>query len=314
MNFIEAQTMDDIQRKVVQLLLEKGRRVKPRGQWIREITGFSFRLLNPRNRLIYSHARKINLMFAIGEMCWYLRGANELEIIKYYNRRYPQFSDDNVSLHGAYGVRLFTDKLTNFVQWNRVYEMLKEDPDTRQAVMHIHMPHDMITESRDIPCTCYIQFFIRDEKLECIVNMRSNDIIWGTSYDVFSFTMMQEIMAKQLGIEVGPYTHFAGSMHVYEHHLEMAKQIAEEPPYEMFEMPVMPLKPWDGIKELLRTESELRTTGMTENIPSDLYWRELTTCLEAHVSWRSDKTEDLELLASKLPKYYSSLLPVGMKN
>jgi thymidylate synthase len=56
---------------------------------------------------------------------------------------------------------------------------------------------------------------IRDDKLLCITNMRSNDAILGLSYDMFSFTMLQEFVANMIGVEVGPYYHNAGSFHVY---------------------------------------------------------------------------------------------------
>ena len=46
--------------------------------------------------------------------------------------------------------------------------------------------------------------------------MRSNDIWTGFPYDVFSFTAMQIILAFQLGVGIGEYTHIAGSLHLYE--------------------------------------------------------------------------------------------------
>jgi thymidylate synthase len=46
--------------------------------------------------------------------------------------------------------------------------------------------------------------------------MRSNDIWMGFPYDVFSFTAMQCLMAMELGLGIGTYTHIAGSLHLYE--------------------------------------------------------------------------------------------------
>jgi hypothetical protein len=49
--------------------------------------------------------------------------------------------------------------------------------------------------------------------------MRSNDAWYGLSYDVFMFTTLQRTIADVLGIEAGPYTHHAYSLHVYERDL-----------------------------------------------------------------------------------------------
>ena len=46
--------------------------------------------------------------------------------------------------------------------------------------------------------------------------MRSNDVWMGFPYDVFQFTCMQILMSMELGVEIGTYTHIAGSLHLYE--------------------------------------------------------------------------------------------------
>jgi thymidylate kinase len=46
--------------------------------------------------------------------------------------------------------------------------------------------------------------------------MRSNDIVLGFTYDIFAFTMFQEMMANELGLELGTYYHNVGSMHIYQ--------------------------------------------------------------------------------------------------
>jgi thymidylate synthase len=59
---------------------------------------------------------------------------------------------------------------------------------------------------------------IRDNRLEWLQIMRSNDLIWGTPVNFVQFTCLQEIMAGWLGVNVGNYVHLSDSLHVYEHH------------------------------------------------------------------------------------------------
>jgi thymidylate synthase len=93
-------------------------------------------------------------------------------------------------------------------------------------------------------CTLTLHWFIRQDKLHLIVNMRSNDVILGFTNDVFQFTMLQEMMLMQLrgtypNLELGCYYHNAGSMHVYQRHFAMIdKIIADE---RALEMPMIPM-------------------------------------------------------------------------
>lgn len=302
---LEGNSMDEIQKKIVEELLEKGDRVKPRNQWIHEIIGVSFRLNNPRARIIYNPARKYNLILGLGELFWYLRGSNRLDIIQYYCQRYFDFSDDGYLLYGAYGPRIFGKKLKNgLTQWEMAYQKLKKDPDTRQAIIAIYDAEDIAVRTRDVPCTCYIQFFIRDYKLNCIVNMRSNDIIWGTSYDVFSFTMLQEIMARQLKLELGWYMHCAGSMHIYDRHLEMAKEIINFSGFNRYSMPEMPSNPQESLKELLKIEEDLRLRGQTSRESLEPYWQNICDLLKKYSARKYMKNVNGNELS--IPNYFDT--------
>ena len=49
-----------------------------------------------------------------------------------------------------------------------------------------------------------------------VVHMRSNDAYIGLAHDVFAFTFMQEIVARDVGLDLGTYTHSVGSLHLYD--------------------------------------------------------------------------------------------------
>lgn len=93
---------------------------------------------------------------------------------------------------------------------------------------------DMQKETKDFPCTIFLQFFIRDKKLHLICSMRSNDLILGFTYDAATFTLFQEKMLLELrqkipDLKMGHYFHFASSMHVYKKHYKMIGKILENP-------------------------------------------------------------------------------------
>lgn len=155
-------------------------------------------------------------------------------------------------------------------------------------------------------CTCYIQYFIRENKMNCIVNMRSNDIIWGTAYDVFSFTMLQELLANMLHIEMGWYIHFAGSMHIYDRHLKMAEKILVNQDYQSFAMPEMPQNTAKSLKEVLVAEERIRLKGhSTDNLNIE-YWRDILKVLKIYS--QAKRGTKIEESIVEVPKYYRDLL------
>lgn len=305
---IQADNMDAIQRIALCQILERGQRVQPQGNWVQEITCVSFQLQQPRARLIYSPGRRFSLTFALGEWLWYMRGSNQTDIIAFYNARHRVYSDTGTTLHGAYGTRLFTPVLTGLVQWDAVLSLLRADRDTRQAVLHFHLPTDLQAASRDTPCTCSMQFLLRHNRLECLVVMRSNDIIWGMPYDVFSFTMLQEVMARQLDVEPGTYTHVVGSLHLYDRHRAMAERIVSEAPSPVAAMPEMPDQPWQGIRELFGTEEQLRIFGRAVTWPGHPYWLDFAHILQGHVAYRRNDEQQLGQVLRGLHPRYATLL------
>lgn len=167
--------------------------------------------------IVFSKIRNMPMRYAVGELLWYLSGSNRLGDIAPYSKFWEDISDDGETLNSAYGYRIY--EKFGFDQWRYVEKLLMADPLSRQAVIHIKEADDSIT--KDMPCTVSIQYFIRDNKLHSTVYMRSNDLWKGFPYDVFAFTALQVKMAMELGVEVGSYTHIAGSLHLYAKDMEV---------------------------------------------------------------------------------------------
>ena len=201
----------------------------PRGQKVKEIVGASFTILNPRDRIPYVAGRKFSITYMVAELLWYLSANDKTEWISKYSSFWKDISDDGITANSAYGARLFKPhhKIAQgrLNQWNYVVNELRKDPDSRRAIMHIRVPDDSVDAKLDVPCTLALQFFIRDGKLHQVVNMRSSDVIFGIAYDIPAFTIFQEILANELGVELGTYTHTSNSLHIYERHFDMAEKI-----------------------------------------------------------------------------------------
>lgn len=103
-------------------------------------------------------------------------------------------------------------------QLNKTIGILREDPNTRQAVITVY-EGSKDSENRlghkRVPCSMYYQFLVRGNKLNCIYTMRSSDFMTHWPYDIWHAAALQELIAKQLNIEVGDLVFFSGSLHAY---------------------------------------------------------------------------------------------------
>jgi thymidylate synthase len=209
-----------------------------------------------------------------------MSGSNSLEFISYYLKDYGEYSDDKLTIHGAYGPRLF-DK-DGIDQFSYVLERLKSNPNTRKAVIQLFDADDLAEEHSDVPCTCTLQFVSRSSKLHMHVNMRSNDAFTGLPHDVFSFTMIQEFMARILGLAPGHYYHTVGSLHLYTKDFPKVERFLSEGIQDDVPMPPMPESdPVAGLSALKEAEKVIRTT---RNIPLfapeiPAYWQDLIRLL-----------------------------------
>jgi thymidylate synthase len=204
---------------LVQHVLRNGKEVSPRGQKTREIEDFVVQIEDVYNTLPLGVNRGTVPGIGAVEACQLLSGLSLPELVIAVGPQFINYAEDNGVFHGAYGPR------TNG-QYDVVIDRLKNDPDSRQAVVTIWNPeYDLQEKKRDYPCTILHQFRVRDNKLNMTVFMRSNDVWLGAAYDFFQFTRVQIAMASVLGIEPGKYVHHVGSMHIYEQHYGVAEEL-----------------------------------------------------------------------------------------
>jgi thymidylate synthase len=209
---IRGETISQIYPVVLRQILERGTNVAPRGLPTIEVLGCQLRLERPRARVLHATGRIINPAFAVAEAVWILSGSDEPWIYQ-YNESLRAYTDDGV-LRGAYGPRLrrWAGRVD---QLDCVRRLLLREPESRQAVVQLFDPSRDWSGSRDVPCTVGHRFFVRDGALHMHTSMRSQDAWLGLPYDVFTNTVLQELLAGWLEVDVGPYVHSMDSLHLY---------------------------------------------------------------------------------------------------
>ncbi len=291
----------------------------PRGYRSRERLNSHFTLTNPRERVCYLPSRKTNIVFNFAEVLWYLSGDNTLDYIAYYARAMPRYSMDGRTLTGtAYGPKIFSFGPHQINQWEQVIELLaRQDPDSKRAFIQIFSAEEwLVKDNIDVSCTIGLQFLVRNGQLYLASFMRANDAFRGIVSDVFSFTFMQELMARDLGLELGSYYHNVGSIHVYDSDESWIKQVLAEagkdeqvltPPFSFPAMP--PGNNWEYIRTLLEFERQLRKGKLRLNVKDvaasslPAYWQQILLLFGLYRRVMDDGTIDVALYEQLFPVY-----------
>jgi thymidylate synthase len=253
---LTGRTLDDLLQKLLSKLLASTNYTAPSRGGARELVGVLLELKNPRARLSRSETRG-KPFSCLGEFLWYLTGDNRLDFISYYIPAYCAETEDGETIYGGYGPRLFRQRGHNQIQ--NVIDLLLMTPESRRAVIQIFDAEDIARRHKEVPCTCTVHFLVRQKRLHMLTSMRSNDSYKGLPHDIFCFTMLQEVLARTLGLEVGTYKHFVGSLHLYEDDQEFARQYLNEGWQSTISMPPMPIgDPRPSLRKVLDAEYRIR--------------------------------------------------------
>tara|TARA_R110000803_G_scaffold78949_1_gene144293 strand:+ start:1018 stop:1926 length:909 start_codon:yes stop_codon:yes gene_type:complete len=206
----------------------------PRGMKINEVSDAALVIEDPSFCLYDNSRRSSQFKYIAAELVWYFTGRKDAEFITPYAKFWDQIKNKDGSVNSAYGNLIFTEELSdgrNQYRW--ALDSLIQDKDSRQAILHFNKPDHQWNGNKDFVCTLNGIFQIRDNKLNFTLDMRSNDLILGTPTDVAFFCLLQMQMLEHLKkyypeLQLGTYTHIAHSLHLYERHFNLAKEMLEK--------------------------------------------------------------------------------------
>lgn len=188
--------------------------------------------LDPIYKFLDFPGRKTPKKYVDIELQWYDSKDLSTDFIGQHAQIWKDISGKSGTVNSNYGYLIYSDE--NHNQYESVLRSLVNNPYSRQAVMIYNRPSmhsDSIEDGkRDFICTLAHQFFIRNNRLESVVNMRSNDAIYGFFNDFAWFATVQERLLSDLretycDLEMGSLVHIANSFHVYERHFDMLEKM-----------------------------------------------------------------------------------------
>lgn len=136
---------------------------------------------------------------------------------------WQQVADANGFINSNYGWCIYSKG--NHEQYLKVKRELKRNPDSRRATMIYTRPtmHEDYNNHgmSDFMCTNTVQYLIRDDRLNALVYMRSNDAVYGYKNDYAWQKHVLDKLAEDLEVKVGNLFWNVASLHVYENHFEL---------------------------------------------------------------------------------------------
>ena len=171
-------------------------------------------ITDSQDNKIINRERNWKQEYAEAEWQWYLSGNRNIAKLGELYGKVPaiwkRMADTDGNVNSNYGWQW---KRNN--QIDHVINLLKYNPDTRQAAISIYDCKEYKEYTNDTPCTYAVQFTILHGRLDMCVTMRSNDLWYGFCNDQYCFSKLQKMVSDELNIEPGVYYHFAHNMHLY---------------------------------------------------------------------------------------------------
>jgi len=317
-------------KEILQDVKESGITVE-RGQKraFREKISYQFQIDDPKDRIIFNKKFGLNIFQCVGQFLWITQGSFNAEAIKYYAPFSSKFSSDGFKMIGAYGPRLFG--IHHLEQIKHVIDVLDEDTSRRRAVASIYLPQfDQHKAADEVPCTLNLQYLVREQKVQSVTYMRSQNAFRLLPYDVFLFTMLQEyinaVLTTAHNTGLGKYNHYSGSFHIYMDELSEIEKVLEDNTTETFQMKPMPskniilrlqkLNRFESIVRTIITSHEKRSNPVDFNFMFELceewfddpYWKQFALLLVCYGAIIMKNNENRDRAISSLEPIYKYMV------
>jgi thymidylate synthase len=316
---IEVDDLDEAICRTLDQIVKEGSRIlvggtlsTAAGRTTYEILNYSIRVTNPRRRLPANRELRFNAIAAVSRFVWMMSASDRVSDIAFYQPRAAEFSDDDLTIPGSsYGRRILSPR-PGLNQLAGVIDRLKDDPNSRRAFISVYQAEDSVRVSKDIPCLLTLGYHIRDGRLYGTTTMRANNAFGLFPYNFFEFSLLAEIIAVELGVDIGPMTHSAVSMHIYGEDVDRSEAVVRAWSSNVDSSSIeIPLAPLSGVRELALLEPIVKTVGhlsvsRLECVLSEAdqrltgVWREMFQVLVIHALRSARRIDEANSLSESL--------------
>ncbi len=175
--------------------------------------------------------RYTNWKAAIDEILWiWQKKSNNVNDLN--SHIWDQWADENGSIGKAYGYQLgvkYKFKHGEMDQVDNILWQLKNTPASRRMMTNIYTFSDL-SEMGLEPCAYSMTFNVTGNKLNAILNQRSQDTLVANNWNVVQYSALLMMFAQVSGLEAGELIHVISDMHIYDRHIDMVKEMLTREP------------------------------------------------------------------------------------
>ena len=169
----------------------------------------------------------------IDELLWiWQKKSNDVHDL--HSHIWDSWADENGTIGKAYGYQLGVKHIYpegEFDQVDRVLYDRKHNPTSRRILTNIYTFADL-HEMGLYPCAYSMTFNVTGNKLNAILNQRSQDMLTANNWNVTQYAVLVHMLAQVSGLEVGEFVHVIADCHIYDRHVELVKKMLDNPSYD----------------------------------------------------------------------------------
>lgn len=184
--------------------------------------------------------RRTAFKSAVDEILWiWQKKSNNVNDLN--SHIWDSWADETGSIGKAYGYQLGVKhkyKEGEFDQVDRVLFDLKHNPNSRRILTNIYTFADL-NEMHLYPCAYSMTFNVSGNKLNGILNQRSNDMAVANNWNVVQYSILLYMFAMVSGLEVGELVHVIADAHIYDRHIPIVEKMFKN---EQFTAPKLVIK------------------------------------------------------------------------
>ena len=171
--------------------------------------------------------KKVHLKSVVGELLWFLRGDTNVRWLQDQGISiWNEWADDEGNLGPVYGAQWRSWATADggcIDQVKAVVETIKTDPDSRRLIVSAWNVGELARMALP-PCHLLFQFYVANGRLSCQLYQRSADLFLGVPFNIASYALLTMMLAQVTGLQPGDFVHTFGDAHLYENHIEQAKE------------------------------------------------------------------------------------------
>jgi thymidylate synthase len=213
--------------ELLRLVLEEGKpRADRTGTGTLSIFGAQARF-DLRENFPLLTTKKLHLKSIIYELLWFLRGETN---VRYLNEHgvtiWDEWADEDGNLGRVYGAQWRDWRGENGApvdQIDKVVAEIKGNPPSRRLIVNAWNPAE-IDKMALPPCHVLFQFYVQNGELSCQLYQRSADLFLGVPFNIASYSLLTMMVAQVVDLTPGDFVHTFGDLHLYQNHLEQARE------------------------------------------------------------------------------------------